>query len=153
MTTMATQFASSLLNDLSAVVVKDGKSLAGLTPHQRLLALALACTRVPAGVALREADVNAALKAALDGECRCIGVDHVELRRWLVDTGWLVRDGFGREYRRVAPHALRPELQPAAEALATIDAPAWVAQRRAAEQERRDQRRAVWQARAGKAAA
>jgi hypothetical protein len=150
---MSTPAVSPLLNDLAALVVKDGMSLAGLTPHQRLLVLALACTRVPAGVPLREADVNVALKAALGDECRCIGVDHVELRRWLVDSGWLVRDGFGREYRRVAPDALRPELQPAAQALAAVDAPAWVAQRRAAEQARREQRHAEWLARAGKAAA
>jgi Uncharacterized protein conserved in bacteria (DUF2087) len=145
--------ASTLLNQLAPLVVKDGLSLAGLTPGERSLTLALACTRVPAGVALREADVNAALKAALGDECRCIGVDHVELRRWLVDTGWLVRDGFGREYRRVAFEALRPELQPLAAALASVDAPAWVAQRRSAEQARREQRRADWLARAGKAAA
>lgn len=150
---MPNPFESPMLNELAALVVKDGVSLGGLTPQQRLLALALACTRVPAGVVLREADVNAALKLALDDECRCIGVDHVELRRWLVDTGWLVRDGFGREYRRVAPADLRVELQPIAAKLAGIDAPAWVAQRRAAETERRALRRAEWQARAGKAAA
>lgn len=145
--------ASPLLNNLAALAVKDSMSLAGLSPQQRLLVLALACSRVPAGVALREADVNAALKTALSDECRCIGVDHVELRRWLVDMGWLVRDGFGREYRRVALDALRPQLQPAAEALAAIDPPAWVAQRRAAEQARREQRHAEWLLRAGKAAA
>lgn len=144
---------STLLNQLAPLVVKEGLSLAGLTPRERAAALALACTRVPADVALREADVNAALKAALGDECRFIGVDHVELRRWLVDSGWLVRDGFGREYRRVAPEALRPELQPLAATLADVDAPAWVAQRRTAEHERREQRRAEWMARAGRAAA
>ena len=150
---MLAQDPAVLLVELATLVVKDGLSLAGLTPRQRLLALALACTRVPAGVALREAEVNQALKAALGDECRCIGVDHVELRRWLVDTGWLVRDGFGREYRRVAPDALAPALQPIAEALAGIEPPAWVAQRRAAEQQRREQRRTAWQARGGRAAA
>ncbi len=33
-----------------------------------------------------------------------LAVDHVELRRWLVDNAVLARDGFGRAYTRGQPH-------------------------------------------------
>ncbi len=48
-----------------------------------------------------EAEVNAVLKAWLAGAGAMLATDHVELRRWLVDCGLVVRDGFGRRYVRV----------------------------------------------------
>ncbi len=55
--------------------------------------------------------MNTALKAQLSGAARCLATDHVELRRWLCDTGWLARDDFGREYRRVTQAALSERQQ------------------------------------------
>ena len=47
-----------------------------------------------------EPEVNERLRAWLAGAGAMLDVDHVELRRWLVDTGALARDGFGRAYAR-----------------------------------------------------
>jgi Uncharacterized protein conserved in bacteria (DUF2087) len=149
---MSNHDAAALLHELSTLVAKQGVALGGLTPRQRSLTLGLACCQVSAGVPLREADVNLALKQALADTCRFLGVDHVELRRWLVDGGWLVRDGFGREYRRVAPDGLAPEPKAIALAIAGIDPAVWVADVRDAALAQREQRRQAWEARAGKVA-
>ena len=95
---------------MAALVVKDGVALGGLGDAARLTALGFVWTGLPHGV-LTERQVNAALEAQLSGAARFLATDHVELRRWLCDTGWLDRDGFGREYRRVARGALPERLQ------------------------------------------
>jgi hypothetical protein len=136
------------LEELAPLVVKEGLALGGLSERQRSLALGLACCHVPADIPLREGEVNIALKAALALTCRFLAVDHVELRRWLVDTGWLVRDGFGREYRRVGGTALQPASREIASALACLEPTTWVEGLRDALRAERDLRRAAWQARA-----
>jgi len=95
---------------MAALVVKDGVALGGLGDTTRLAALGFVWAGLPRGV-LTERQVNAALAAQLCGAARFLATDHVELRRWLCDTGWLHRDGFGREYRCVAPAALPERLQ------------------------------------------
>ena len=47
-----------------------------------------------------ESEVNEQLKAFLAGAGAMLATDHVELRRWLVDSGLVERDGFGRRYVR-----------------------------------------------------
>jgi hypothetical protein len=97
--TVSTPAAPSL-SALADLVVKDGIGLGGLSDASRALVLGF----IWAGLARRtmnERGVNEALKAQLDGAARFLSTDHVELRRWLCDAGWVVRDGFGREYRRV----------------------------------------------------
>ena len=132
---------------LAALVLKEGVLLGGLAESDRAVALGLAWCALPDGVVLREGDVNAALKSCLADACSFLAVDHVELRRWLVDTGWLVRDGFGREYRRLEPGDLPQTLAPMALALRAIDPPRWVASLRAADVQRRAERRHAWEAR------
>jgi hypothetical protein len=44
--------------------------------------------------------VNRVLGAWLEGPGAMLRTDHVELRRWLVDAGFVSRDGFGRAYVR-----------------------------------------------------
>ena len=139
----------SWLEVLAALVLKDGVSLGGLSEDARAVALGLACCEVPLRVGLREADINVALTRALAQSCRFMLIDHVELRRWLVDAGWLMRDGFGREYRRVHAAALPAKMQDVAAALATIDPQAWVQGRRDASQQRREQRRQAWESSQG----
>lgn len=95
---------------LAALVVKQGVGLGGLGDAQRALALGFVWAGLPR-VAMAEAGINAALKAQLAGAARCLDTDHVELRRWLVDAGWLQRDAWGREYRRSAPAQLAPAWQ------------------------------------------
>ena len=98
---------AALIRGLPQLVVKDGLMLGGLAEPQRALALGLVWAGLPR-TPLTERAVNEALKAQLAGAARCLDTDHVELRRWLCDTGWLARDGYGREYLRVAPPALAP---------------------------------------------
>ena len=91
---------------LAARVVKDGVSLGLLGDADRSLALA-ACA-LPTGRAHREADVNQLLGHWLEGAGAMLRTDHVELRRWLVDAGFVSRDGFGREYVRGGPKRREP---------------------------------------------
>lgn len=141
--------ASDVLATLACWVVKDGVGLGGLSFEMRNQALAVAWAGLPKHT-LSEKAVNAALQAQLAGAARFLATDHVELRRWLVDAGWLTRDGFGRAYRRVEAHDLAHDLARAAravaEALSTLDVAAWVANARLQHASQRDQRRTVWQA-------
>jgi hypothetical protein len=96
-----------LLTPLAALVVKDGVGLGRLTDSARALALGFVwagLSRMP----MNERAVNEALKSQLAGAAVFLGTDHVELRRWLCDAGWVARDGFGREYRRVSTPHLPP---------------------------------------------
>ena len=92
---------------LAALVVKSGVSLGLLNEADRALVLALAATALDAGRDYREADVNRLLMAWLEGAGAMLRVDHVELRRWLVDAGFMTRDGFGRAYLRGPAEAAR----------------------------------------------
>jgi hypothetical protein len=139
------------LRDLAALVVKERVGLGGLSAAYRSWALALVWSGLPAQAAVTERQVNDVLKAQLAGPAAFLDTDHVELRRWLVDTGWLARDGYGREYRRVAPASLPDAQRALAQALAHIEIGAWVAELRRSHQARRDARRDRWQATGGAA--
>lgn len=142
--------AQDLLRALALLVVKQGVGLGTLSQGQRDLALALAWAGLPRRP-MSEPEVNAALRARLAGAACCLDTDHVELRRWLVDAGWLQRDGFGREYRRVAAADVRVEQWGLAAALDALDSDAFVARARAEHAARRAQRRQAWDRRAGPA--
>ena len=92
---------------LAALVVKDGLSLGLLGDADRALVLALAAGAIEVGPAHREAEVNRLLGAWLEGPGAMLRTDHVELRRWLVDAGFVSRDGFGRAYVRGEAEAAR----------------------------------------------
>ena len=92
---------------LAALVVKDGVSLGLLAEGDRALVLALAASAIEPGRAHREADVNRVLESWLPGPGALLRTDHVELRRWLVDAGFVSRDGFGRAYVRGEAEAAR----------------------------------------------
>lgn len=135
---------------LASLVVKEGVALGGLPATHRSAALGLAWTALPQGVGLSEAQVNTALKRCLVDECGFLATDHVELRRWLVDAGWLARDGFGRAYHRIEAVELAPENALVATALARIDPQRWVCEVRADYTARREARRQAWEARQAK---
>lgn len=137
------------LRDLAALVVKEGVGLGGLSAAHRSWALALVWAGLPAQATPTERQINEMLKAQLTGVAAFLDIDHVELRRWLVDTGWLTRDGYGREYRRVGLDALSAGQREVADALSGIEPAAWVAEVRAAHRTRRDAGRARWQAGSG----
>jgi len=141
-----------MLDALARLVVKDELGLGRLGQAQRALVLGLAWCSLPSTAAMREIDVNVALKRALAGTCCFLGIDHVELRRWLVDCGWMQRDGFGREYRRVPAQELAQSQQEIAAALEAVDLGSWVNDLRSAAAARREQRRRAWEVRGAEAA-
>ena len=131
---------AELMERIARLVVKEGVTLGKLSEADRSLAMAFVWAGVPADVTLDEPGINLQLKQALQGAARCLDTDHVELRRWLVDGGWLARDGYGRSYQRVAAGDL-PEHQTAlGQALDSVDTAAFTArllhQRQAARQAR-----------------
>ena len=130
---------------LAMLVVKRGVSLGGLPPRELSVALAMVWAGVP-GAPLSERELNRVLVNQLAGVAAFLDTDHVELRRWLVDAGWLTRDGYGREYRRVEMAALAPQHSALAEALSALDLPAWVAALNQAQSTFREARRQAWQA-------
>ena len=73
-------------------------------PDQELL-FALAAGRFEAGRTYDEKGVNEVLRAWLGGASVPYGVDHVTLRRCLVDARFLVRDKAGTGYE-VAPERI-----------------------------------------------
>jgi hypothetical protein len=137
------------LQALAAVVVKDGVALGGLADEARALVLGFAWAGLPRTV-MSEAGVNAVLKQQLAGALRCLHTDHVELRRWLCDSTWLQRDGYGGAYRRQPPELLPPHLQALGQALEaafdTSDTAAYTEARRAARQAEREARRRAHEA-------
>ena len=74
-------------------------------PADQALLLAMAAAHLPAGRELAEPEVNAALKAWLEGISAPFGIDHVTLRRMLVDARYLVRSRSGSTYRVEAARA------------------------------------------------
>ena len=143
---------NSALQETATLVLKHGVSLGLLdgVSRQRVLALAWQC--LPHGVALTEAQVNVALRSFVDQAGAFLRTDHVELRRWLVDAGWLSRDGFGREYRSSSVEALATPCREAALPLAGLDVNAWAQGVRQQSQAEALRRRLAWSERQSGAA-
>jgi len=122
-------------------------ALAGSRGDEFAAALAAASLAVPADATVSEREVNDRLLAWLAGPGAMLSTDHVELRRWLVDLGFVERDGYGRAYRRstLPPPAYRD----AAAAIGSIDAGAVADQARQELAELRAERRARHVAREG----
>lgn len=143
---------SRSLARLEALAVRQGLSLgvmASASPSDFDLVLAAAGCAFAEGERLSERDVNERLKAFLAGAGAMMGVDHVELRRWLVDNAVLARDGFGREYARSAPRA---EIARAMADLSGHDLATLVSGARTRDAERRAARKREWQQKAQGAA-
>jgi len=137
---------------LSGMVVKTGLMLGQMTDGDRLLALSLPAWRLEEAREYTEAEVNAMLKASLAAESASLRTDHVELRRWLVDTGWWQRDGFGKAYTRPAVNELAEPLQAIARALATVEPAHWAQQQVHIHRTAQRERRARWSEAADKPA-
>lgn len=82
-------------------------SLGLLAERDRAVLLAFAASAFEVDRGYREAEVNQALSAWLEGPGEMLRTDHVELRRWLVDAGFISRDGYGRSYVRGPAEASR----------------------------------------------
>ena len=112
---------------LETLVLKTGLHLGVLPNPDRVLVLALAACAIEPGRPLREDEVNRRLIDWLGDVGQMLQTDHVELRRWLVETGFVARDGWGHAYVR------RPaQLDLARQALGTADAAALAAAVRSA---------------------
>lgn len=64
-----------------------------------VLLLRIAASRFAAGRAYREAEVNDVLRDWLATFSAPHGIDHVSMRRYLADAGYLLRDSAGAQYR------------------------------------------------------
>ncbi len=102
------------------------------------LAAALA---FPPDVSLSEHDANEILKRFLATAGVMVSTDHVELRRWMVDTGFLQRSDYGTDYRR---GAIPDWLVDAARTLDFERIASVVAQARSANEAQREKRRQAW---------
>jgi len=131
---------------LLALAVRQRLSIGVLASNSAAdfaLVMAAAGSSIASGETLSEREVNERLKAFLEGAGAMLAVDHVELRRWLVDNGVLERDGFGRAYTRGQP---RDEIAQAMGELAGVDLAGVVHDARALDASRRAERKRTWQA-------
>lgn len=116
--------------------------------RDRELVLATAALYFPQGQLLTEAQANEVLRRFLDGAGRFLETDHVELRRWLAESGFIARSDDGTDYRR---GALPAWLLPAAETLSAASLDAAVAAATNARAAEREARKRAWLARAAQA--
>ena len=129
---------------LAALAVRRRLSLGVMhtaNPRDVAQVLAAAARAFAPAREYRERDVNDLLRAWLAGAGAMLDVDHVELRLWLVDTGVLARDGFGRAYALGAPRA---DVAAAIAALSPHDPDAIARTAREHEAARRAARKAQW---------
>ena len=118
---------------LSTLQHKDGRDLE--------LFFAGAALAFPPDISLSEHGANQILKRFLASAGVMVSTDHVELRRWMVDAGFLQRSDFGTDYRRgVIPDWLAD----AAQALDFERIASAVAQARSANEAQRETRRRAW---------
>lgn len=118
---------------LSTLQEKDGSDLA--------LLFASAALAFPADQLMREQDANEILKRFLATAGVMVATDHVELRRWMVDTGFLQRSDYGTDYRRGTIPAW---LADAARTLEFERVADTVAHARSANESQRETRRQAW---------
>jgi tRNA(adenine34) deaminase len=112
------------------------------------LLLASAALHIPADDGIGEREAAERLREFLGTTGAMLATDHAELRRWLVDLGFVTRSDRGSDYRRAdPPHWLR-------QAAAELDAPRLqgaVADARRAQEEKRRVRKQAWLAKAAAA--
>lgn len=138
-----------MLATFRRLAIREGLTLGALHAGRRgdfLVVLASAALAVGRGREYTEAEVNAALRDWLAGPGAMLATDHVELRRWLVDSGLLERDGYGRRYARSGAAG---EWVDVFVALEGADLAAEARAARSAEAARRAARKASWAHRAG----
>jgi hypothetical protein len=132
------------LERMKVLALRERLSLgvtASTNPRDFALLLASAACAFAPGETYSERDVNERLEAWLAGAGAMLAVDHVELRRWLVDNQVLARDGYGREYTLGAP---REEILAAMASFADRDLATLVRSAREEDAARRAARKARW---------
>ncbi len=142
--TQCTISASGWLERMSQLALRSGVHLSSLQQKDgRDLELVFASASLwfPADRLLDERGANDVLKDFLATGGAMLATDHVELRRWLVDTGFIGRSDYGTDYRR---GALPAWLAGAATALDAGQIGRAVSDARAARETQRAARRQAW---------
>jgi hypothetical protein len=128
----------------AALSVRNGLSL-GILYSSRVvdfnLVLAAAARPFAAGRSYAEREVNDVLRDWLAHEGAMLAIDHVELRRWMVDCRVLDRDDYGRAYSLGEPS---PQIAAVVAALSGIDLRALAATARARDAQAREERKRQW---------
>ena len=133
----------------STLAVRRGMTLGALysaSASDFALVLAAAAAAFAPNRTYTEREVNDVLRGWLANPGAMLDVDHVELRRWLVDNRLLDRDGFGHAYTRGAPS---PEAASLAAALEEFDLAEIARDARARDAATREQRKLQWEQRKG----
>src|SRR5215470_14593796 len=103
MNAAATLSSAAWLDRVGELATRQGLHLGSLRerePKDLELLLASAALFLPTGQLLTEKEANALLKEFLATTGSMLDTDHVELRRWLADLGFLYRSDYGTDYRR-----------------------------------------------------
>lgn len=132
------------LERMSQLALRHGVHLSTLqqkTGGDLELLFASAALAFPSDELLNEQDANQILKRFLASAGVMIATDHVELRRWMVDTGFLQRSDYGTDYRR---GALPEWLSEAAQQTDFERIAEAVARARSAHETQREARRQAW---------
>ncbi|MEO8344698.1 MAG: DUF2087 domain-containing protein [Betaproteobacteria bacterium] len=135
------------------LALRRGLSLGVLHSSNRddfVLLLAAAAAAFRPDRTYSEREVNDILRAWLSTAGTMLDVDHVELRRWLVDNRLLDRDGFGRAYAAGHP---APEMAAVIAALSGVDLGQAAEAARTSDARMREQRKRLWLERANAGAA
>jgi len=123
-------------------------SLLGAARDDLDLLLASATLHLPADEGLGEREASERLRDFLATTGAMLDTDHAELRRWLVDLGFVERSDRGADYRR---GVLPSRLQAAAAQLDARQLVEAVVRARAAHENERQARKQAWLARAAAA--
>lgn len=94
-----TQTGESAYRDLKRLLANGPLTGVPRRPSDQDLLVALAASRFDAQESYGEGEVNERLKAWLRTFCEPFGIDHVSLRRMLVDSRLMSRTGSGSTYR------------------------------------------------------
>lgn len=94
------QSQSKTLLALERLVTKNSVTLGRMSREDMLVTLALASLCIPMDVEFTETTTNHALKCWLKEEGSMLRIDHIELRRTLIDLCFWTRDGYGLIYQR-----------------------------------------------------
>lgn len=87
------------LQDLKRLLANGPLTAVPKRPSDQDILMAMAAARFEARGTYTEREVNGTLKAWLDSFCEPFGIDHVTLRRMMVDAGFLSRTSSGSSYR------------------------------------------------------
>ena len=139
------------LQRLAELSIRQGLALGTLLGGARAdldLLLASAALHLPINDGLSEREASERLRVFLSTTGAMLDTDHAELRRWLVDLGFVSRSDRGSDYRR---GTLPSWLQDAAGELDAQQLIVAVEQARAAHEGKRQARKQAWLARAAAA--